>query len=611
MAPAHEVLAGALNQALGSVDLAQLKHAVEQEQGELVQLSAQAGNPLLAECCTRYGLELERWSVAFVNATKDRRQPLNANFASAGQLSAEQREAVRAILSTRDQVFSFRGVAGAGKTTTLREVHRGLAEAGHRAFYIAPTAAAAKVLQQEGFADATTVEDFLQNVSRHELLRGAVVICDEAGLKSNRQGAALLRLAHERDLRVLLVGDVRQHVSVEAGDFLRVLEAHSQLGRCEVAEIRRQQDAPAYKAAVERMAAGDARGGLAALNALGWLQESQVDYLHRATEDYLRLTHGGTDLERCLAVAPTWAEKHRLTEAIRSGLQARGLHERSDGATFTVHDSLQWTAQQKRNVHNYRTGQVVVFARATGVWKAGESAEVCSEGKGRLALFTVGGVVRPLPLRAAESFDVGTPRSIEVAVGDKLLVRANSKRLGVVNGQVLTVERVEPDQSIITNEGVSIPHSFRQWCHGYVVTSHKAQGRTCEHVVVATKRLDAKAAYVACSRGKSTCVVHTPDKERLLARLPEGSRRAALDAFSPAAACNHSSLAIATRLQLWVRVPPQTATQSFARTAAPMRQRMEQVQQMVRRWRERRTAMLQRPQVAPKRAQRAAQIRAV
>lgn len=104
------------------------------------------------------------------------------------------------ILSTRDQVFRFRGVAGAGKNTTLREVHRGPAEAGHRVLYIAPTAAAAKVFQQEGFAGATTVEDFLQNVSRRESLRGAVVICDEAGLKSNRQGAALLRLAHERGL---------------------------------------------------------------------------------------------------------------------------------------------------------------------------------------------------------------------------------------------------------------------------------------------------------------------------------------------------------------------------------------------------------------------------
>ena len=93
---------------------------------------------------------------------------------------------------------------------------------------------------------------------------------DEAGLKSNRQGAEMLRLAQKHDLRVLLVGDVRQHVSVEAGDFLRVLETHSQLGRCRVGQIHRQRQAD-YRGAVERMAAGDVRGGLAALDRLGWI----------------------------------------------------------------------------------------------------------------------------------------------------------------------------------------------------------------------------------------------------------------------------------------------------------------------------------------------------
>ena len=36
------------------------------------------------------------------------------------------------------------------------------------------------------------------------------------------------------------MGDVRQHVSVEAGDFLRVLEQHSKLRFSELQDIRRQ-----------------------------------------------------------------------------------------------------------------------------------------------------------------------------------------------------------------------------------------------------------------------------------------------------------------------------------------------------------------------------------
>jgi hypothetical protein len=45
------------------------------------------------------------------------------------------------------------------------------------------------------------------------------------------------------------MGDVHQHGSAEAGDFLPVLEAHSALRRCQVGEIHRQIPAD-YRAAV-------------------------------------------------------------------------------------------------------------------------------------------------------------------------------------------------------------------------------------------------------------------------------------------------------------------------------------------------------------------------
>jgi conjugative relaxase-like TrwC/TraI family protein len=573
----HEILAEALNQGLGAVELRTLKQALANDHAGIVHLSSE--RVLLSECATKRGLELERWSVAFINATRDRCPPLNASFEPAGGLSHEQRAAVRAILTTRDQVFSFRGLAGTGKTTTLKEVQRGLAA--HRVFYIAPTASAAKVLQGEGFQNATTVEDFLQNVAKREPLKGAVVICDEAGLKSNRQGADLLHLAQQHNARVLLVGDVRQHVSVEAGDFLRVLETHSQLGRCEVAEIRRQQDAPAYKSAVMRMARGDARGGLSALDELGWVKEGQNDYLQGATEDYLRLTEGGKVLDRCLMVAPTWEENHRLTDSIRAILLARGQLA-GEATAFSVHDSLRWTSQQKRNVRNYAPGQLVTFTLRSGRWQAGESAQVARVKHGEVFVTVRDGTERRLDIRQANKFDVGKARVIEVVPGDKVLVRANHKSLGLINGHVLTVDRIEPDQTITTREGVRIPARFNQWCHGYVITSHKSQGRTCEHVIVAAEKLDAKAAYVACSRGKRSCTVHTPDKQRLLDRLPEGNRRAALDVLAESQP--RASVSILRRAEMWTRLFGQIVLQKAAVTRDSLRRRLEQTRQIVQRW---------------------------
>jgi hypothetical protein len=521
----HQVLAEALNQNLGSLNLARLTEQVSAGNDGLVRLADDPVQPLRSEYATRQGLKSELWSVNFVNKTKDKFPALNPRFEPLGKLSPEQRQAVKSVLSTGDQICGVRGVAGAGKTTLQREVHRGLKEAGHGVIAIAPTASAAKTLRDEGFPQATTAADFLQNHSKFDL-HGAVIICDEAGLQSNRQGEALLRLARQNEMRLILVGDVRQHVSVEAGDFLRVLETHSQLSRWEVSEIQRQQHA-GYKTAVGLLSSGAARDGMAALDKLGWVHEGQANYLKNAAAVYFYSTDDGKNLDRCLAVSPTWEENRHLTHEIRLGLRERNLLPKEE-TPCTVYDSLRWTIQQRGNWRNYQPGQTVTFSKSVSGMKAGESAIIERVEKGKVLLPGD----KALPLRNAASFDVGIVRSVGVCSGDKILIRANQKSLGLINGQVLTIDKIEPDGSFHTREGTSVPPTFKQWTHGYVVTSHKAQGRTCERVVVAAARLDAKSAYVACSRGRELCSVHTPDKATLTSYLPEGNRRAALDVLT-------------------------------------------------------------------------------
>jgi hypothetical protein len=116
-----------------------------------------------------------------------------------------------------------------------------------------------------------------------------------------------------------------------------------------------------------------------------------------------------------------------------------------------------------------------------------------------------------------------------VSAGDRLLVRANDRRSGVLNGEIVTVEGIEAGV-IQTADGRRIDsRRFGEFTYGYAVTSHASQSKTVAHVVVAAERLTAKAAYVACSRGRVSCAVHTPDKTALLNRLPDGNREAALD----------------------------------------------------------------------------------
>ena len=158
--------------------------------------------------------------------------PVNAS-GGATQDYTEQRQAVEAMLKTTDQVFALRGVAGAGKTTALKEFHAGVRAAGRMHILLAPTTKAVEALKREiSGARVTTVESFLLSQKARgtgaigvlgkiafSSLKDAVITVDEWGLLSNRAGHELLRIAKEQGVLVRFVGDTRQHVAVEAGDF--------------------------------------------------------------------------------------------------------------------------------------------------------------------------------------------------------------------------------------------------------------------------------------------------------------------------------------------------------------------------------------------------------
>jgi hypothetical protein len=249
----------------------------------------------------------------------------------------------------------------------------------------------------------------------------------------------------------------------------------------------------------------------------------------------------------------------------------------AEGTRLKVHESLRWTNQQKGSWQRYEPGQVVTFAPARN--RPAPSATVVRVEKGKVVVALASRKEMVLNLRRADFFDVARPRKIEVSLGDKILIRANDKLL--TNGQVLTISGIAPGGALQTKEGRYIPADFRQWCHGYVVTSHKAQGWTADHVVVAAERFTSKGAYVACSRGRKSCIVHTPDKARLIERLPEGNRRAALDALSEICPKNAS---IVNRVRAWnqldlgQRLAAQAIQPSTARmrSAPPTQKRLSQ-----------------------------------
>ena len=155
--------------------------------------------------------------------------------------TADGKAAVLHTLSTEDWVIDIHGVAGAGKTTLMKEAIPGIESGGHEVFTFAPTIGATKVLQGEGFAEAKTLQHLLLNQQLQDRMSGNVIWLDESGAVGTKDMLQLFEIAKAQQARIVLSGDTRQIASVPRGDALRILQEEGAVKPVELTTIHRQR----------------------------------------------------------------------------------------------------------------------------------------------------------------------------------------------------------------------------------------------------------------------------------------------------------------------------------------------------------------------------------
>ena len=193
-----------------------------------------------------------------------RHAPLATVVGNSG-LAEDQHRALDAILKSTDFISIFRGGAGTGKSFVLRAVQQAIDRTNRPSVVLAPQRQQVIDLARDGLNQTQTVRECLQ---RGDLAERAVVIVDEAGQIDGRQLLDLIRAVRDRNGRLILCGDTRQHGPVEASDALRAIERYSGLRTAELNQIRRQEPKRGrtiaerkrirdYREAVEAAAAGE------------------------------------------------------------------------------------------------------------------------------------------------------------------------------------------------------------------------------------------------------------------------------------------------------------------------------------------------------------------
>ena len=514
------LLAEIQNQNLGNCNLDELRKTLDCVPG-LVNLSRPSGNPYFT---TETNLKQENYVIETVNAFRDllpeirsERKPFSGLLSLFGDHTA-QREAIETILGSKSPFVLFRGVAGAGKTSTLKELCECLKSGGvENIQLIAPTNSAVDVLKKEKFTNAQTVASFLQNPQALPP-KGSYLIIDESGLNSLSQGTGIIKLALQNDYRVLFVGDARQHNSVESGDFFRLLEEHTQIPKATLTQIHRQQTAE-YRRGIELISAGLALEGFETLEHGGFVREGKGRYLKEAAESFMELTDQGKNPLNCIAVSPTHRECDALTAILREKLKAAGRLKAKTERNIVTFQSFGWTKAQLGNIANYQPGMKLFFTtRLKGVGKPGEMVgieQVKSSGK---LVLSNGLTVNPRKIRSA--VDVGKSTELPVAEGDLVRFTVNLKtpEFRISNGSLAIATATPNEYRLLDAERritgtVCLPESFHGIRHGWVMTSHASQGMTADHVVVAAEKMSKQAFYVGCSRGRFKLALHLPDRE--------------------------------------------------------------------------------------------------
>lgn len=340
----RNLMRDALQHAMGVARLPEIEaeFARRVQAGELIEVErrkSEAGRLYV----TPEMLASERQIIDTMLAGKDRCEVLADDAARQWatarhpHLSPHQREAVDAVLNSRDWLTALEGKAGTGKTTSLAAIREAAEYRGYKVQGLAPTGRATHKLAEAGMKTETLQMHLTRGERRDDGQKRLYVLDESSQIGSKQMQTFLERL--KANERVLFVGDVLQHEApAQAGrPYGQMQQAGMRTARLD--EIVRQKNL-ALLVAVESMAAGKMRETVAAMIEESWIRaiKDREERVQCMATDYANRTGVG------LLIDPSNRSRFEVNASIHRAMQEAGrvqnaeypvrvLTERRDMAT--------------------------------------------------------------------------------------------------------------------------------------------------------------------------------------------------------------------------------------------------------------------------------------
>ena len=196
------------------------------------------------------------------------------------------------------------------------------------------------------------------------------------------------------------------------------------------------------------------------------------------------------------------------------------------------------TGAERTFANSYRPGEDIIrYNRNSNKAKIGEYAQVLKTDheKNEITVrFDNGRTLTYNPERLS-GVSVYYESERAFAEGDRIQFRAPDTEKRIANGELGTITKIEPGQiRLALDSGRDIridPRQFRHLDYGYAVTSHSAQGLTCDRVLVnadtreSLRLLNDRMAYVAISRARYDAVIYTESAPNLGVSLDRSTNK--------------------------------------------------------------------------------------
>jgi ATP-dependent exoDNAse (exonuclease V) alpha subunit len=336
---------------------------------------------------------------------------------------------------------------------------------------------------------------------------------DESSLASTRQMQAFMEKIGSQD-RVLLIGDTRQHQSVDAGKpFEQMQQAGMQTSQLD--QIMRQKD-PELLRAVEHLSKNETATGLTLLQQQGRVTEipDNVQRIEAIAKEYVAKP------ENTLVVSPDNASRQEINNAIRTELQASGVVSKENHSMNVLTPRSDMTGVDRSWAARYQPDDVLHYTRGSkehGIERGSYTTVISANHKeNQITVQKPDGQHATYDPKRLQGIAAYREISREFAQGDRIQFTANNRELAVSNRDMGTIERIDANQISVKMDGAKERTvtfdvaQMRHFDHGYAVTSHSSQGLTADRVLVnmdtnvPPELINTRFAYVSVSRASET-----------------------------------------------------------------------------------------------------------